>query len=957
MLNYSLQASAHLGSGTTGSRFDGASASLDGWIYSPLGTLGSTGFSQFDSNLSHAKVLRLESSFRHDFRTRMLTATLGDFQTSTFQWGRSIRMGGFQIRRNFALRDDLIPQQLFAFSGAAAVPSTVDVFIDNSRAFSTRVEPGPFRIEDIPTAAGRGAAVIHVRQPDGREVTRRVSFFTARNLVKRGVLNFSLGAGYPREAYGIESNRYSGRPAYSTSLRYGLTDRLTLAAHAEGNDNLLMGTFGFTTTPFDLAETTFVLGASRHVGETGKFETGRFTYGSLRTRIGPAELNLSLLKSEKGFVDLAYVSGTNYLGKAKVQEGSGSLLDFPRQQGVLGVTFPDTPILRNVGFSVVDSHRTNRKDFLIAASWSRQTGLAGQFARLLCNPGYSSRRDPPRTESGLCLGRASLCPCGPGFGLCHRCWNRCRNLRQSPDIAAGRRLRLQSASQTRTRRQATGVRAGAVPRPVRQDRRRRPRGSGISPTCARVLTDRWCSPGGSWLRATRSVTVSRWSMSACPACRSLFRTRRDDNRPLRQGAGNGAFLLRAQPHLDQSPGSAARRGLWRDSRRCGPCARGGGLARLKADTRPSLLLVLTDAKGHFLPLGTPVYLNGGRVPVFVAYDGQVWLQDIAPRTTCASCFPRAIADCPFPPEGKWGRFATSTDGVSQMSRLSLLSCLLLSLSGEAAVASGLSCSATMTDLDFGTISIRAGAKNQTSGKLEVQCNGAATSSVPSSVVGICVTFGPGSGGAAAGTVLRYMKNSGGAQLPYTLSQSSDDTAVNQIFLSVSLLASGPSSGVLSGVALNRYIRPDRYPERLDQSGKLPVQFRRPDGRDVPIWRNRMRPCWPDRHGAGLWCLRKCDAKLRGRSRQPRLRLTPAPCDEPGRRDHQSARPLHERYLLFHQSWLRPIFGRHRSGTSQDARLSGQDRLRPLPGPEPNRSLGKPAGEQKSLYRDRGHPDL
>lgn len=169
-----------------------------------------------------------------------------------------------------------------------------------------------------------------------------------------------------------------------------------------------------------------------------------------------------------------------------------------------------------------------------------------------------------------------------------------------------------------------------------------------------------------------------------------------------------------------------------------------------------------------------------------------------------------------------------------MSRLSLLSCLLLSLSGEAAVASGLSCSATMTDLEFGTISIRAGAKNQTSGTLEVHCNGAAPSSAPSSVVGICVTLGPGSGGAAAGMVPRYMKDSGGAQLPYTLSQSSDDTVVNQIFLSVSLRAAGSSNGPSNGVAstkiygriptLNVSINPGSYQSSFSGAMAATLQY-------------------------------------------------------------------------------------------------------------------------------------
>tara|TARA_R110002049_G_scaffold142277_2_gene304138 strand:- start:15994 stop:16929 length:936 start_codon:yes stop_codon:yes gene_type:complete len=72
------------------------------------------------------------------------------------------------------------------------------------------------------------------------------------------------------------------------------------------------------------------------------------------------------------------------------------------------------------------------------------------------------------------------------------------------------------------------------------------------------------------------------------------------------------------------------------------------------------------------------------------------------------------------------------------------------------------CTASVTDLNFGTVSVRAGAINQTSGLLDIQCSGLLT------ISSVCVHFGPGSGGAGGNNSPRYMRNALGSALAYEL---------------------------------------------------------------------------------------------------------------------------------------------------------------------------------------------
>src|SRR6202021_1988287 len=94
--------------------------------------------------------LRLDSAFTYSDPDALLTARAGDVISGGLAWTRPIRLGGLQLQRDFTLRADLATQPVPVISGSAAVPSTVDVFLNNIKAFSQNIGTGPYQIVNLP---------------------------------------------------------------------------------------------------------------------------------------------------------------------------------------------------------------------------------------------------------------------------------------------------------------------------------------------------------------------------------------------------------------------------------------------------------------------------------------------------------------------------------------------------------------------------------------------------------------------------------------------------------------------------------------------------------------------------------------------------------------------------------------------------------------------------------------
>lgn len=217
-------------------------------LFSNYGIVANTGIYRYifsgedNSNISN-RYLRYDSFWQYSHENSMTTFVLGDLVTDSLSWSNSIRIGGLKVRRNFSTRPDLITYPLPQFSGDAAVPTSIDLFIENYKMQSHMLEPGPFTIESQPFISGAGSATVVTTDAHGRQVSTTVPFYVASQLLAQGLFDFSLSAGAIRQNYGLHSNDYN-YGVVSGTAQYGLTHWLTAEGRIDAANSMTSGGLG-----------------------------------------------------------------------------------------------------------------------------------------------------------------------------------------------------------------------------------------------------------------------------------------------------------------------------------------------------------------------------------------------------------------------------------------------------------------------------------------------------------------------------------------------------------------------------------------------------------------------------------------------------------------------------------------------------------------------------------------
>ena len=303
VLNYNLFAASGLQTEGQYLAFNGGSTTLDARAFTPFGTLSQSGIVRTSSD-NQAEALRLNTTFAYSDEQSLITYRAGDVMSSGLAWTRPIRMGGFQVQRNFGLRPDLITLPLPAALGSAALPSTVDVYLNNIKTFSQDVGAGPYRINNLPVVSGSGTARVVLRDSSGRETESSLPFYASPNLLAPGLFDFSVDLGLPRLSYGTPSDTYVNNPVGSASVRAGIFDWLTVEGHGEFSGNLLNGGAGASMRAGSFGVASFALAASHHQGQTG-FQS----YVAFDTTFMGMSVNASSQRTFGSYNDLASVTG------------------------------------------------------------------------------------------------------------------------------------------------------------------------------------------------------------------------------------------------------------------------------------------------------------------------------------------------------------------------------------------------------------------------------------------------------------------------------------------------------------------------------------------------------------------------------------------------------------------------------------------------------------------------
>ncbi|WP_439816199.1 fimbria/pilus outer membrane usher protein [Zavarzinia sp. CC-PAN008] len=240
--------------------------------FSPWGVAHATFIGQSGGD---SPLLRLDSTIELDQPDTLTSIRLGDAITGSTTWTRSLRFGGIQVASNRGLQPGRSASTLPLIEGQAAIPSVVDVYVNDGLRLSMPVDAGPFTIRDLPVVSGQGDVRVVVRDVLGRESVQNIAFYADGALLPAGTLDYSAELGFTRRRYAQDSFGY-GRLAAVGTARYGLMEGdLTLEGHVEASADLALagaggylalGEFGVINGSLSGSTSSFGSGASATLG-------------------------------------------------------------------------------------------------------------------------------------------------------------------------------------------------------------------------------------------------------------------------------------------------------------------------------------------------------------------------------------------------------------------------------------------------------------------------------------------------------------------------------------------------------------------------------------------------------------------------------------------------------------------------------------------------------------------
>ena len=614
---------------------------LDARVFSPWGVASTQAIGRAGANST--KAIRLDSTYTLSDPETLRRVRIGDVISSGLAWTRPLRLGGGQIARDFGLRPDLVTFPVPSIAGQVAVPSTVDVLINGAQLLSTRAEPGPFELRQLPMVNGANDVALVVNDGLGQQVTRTVPIYTSTALLAAGLDAYSVEAGAVRLGYGYASNDYRTL-AGSGSYRRGLNDWLTVSGHAEASPSSFMGGGGVAA-----ALGSFAMASVAVAGSTAGRQAGMLAYGAIERTTRKLSLSVSAQWTDGNFRDLA------------------SLYDDP---------VPSRTLRASAGYALGSAGTV-----AIAYTRQRRSSVQPALSPGRLSPGGAVSIDPLLGPSFYLPSRTSLVSAsysaplwirgasvyatvfhdfanssssGAVFGISMALGDR-----NSASVGAG--LTGSSPSQTlQASRSVVAVGdAGGQLYASRDGRNDRALATGQykSPWSLFEVSG-YCSPGQTAWRGSASgaLVFIDGDVFASNAVSDSFAVVDTDgtpgldvlyeNRPVQRTGSSGRVLIPDLRSFEVNRVSVDPSGLPLDvdagpgSLLVRPGDRSGVVLHFGMQKSRGALVRLVDEAGQALPIGTVVTLEGDGAPVPVGYGGEAFMRGLPPHVVLRATVPQ-----------------------------------------------------------------------------------------------------------------------------------------------------------------------------------------------------------------------------------------------------------------------------------------------------------------------------
>jgi outer membrane usher protein len=609
LLNYDLY-------GSSGDGADSVAATTELRAFGRHGVINTTGLSRLSDDAGNSReYIRLETAWSRSLQQQLLTLTAGDFVGGSLAWSRPTRMGGLQLRRNFSLQPQLVTYPLPQFFGEAALPSSVELYVNGLRQYRGEVLPGPFEINTVPNINGAGQALVVITDALGRSRSLAFDYYNAPQLLQRGLSDYSFELGSVRRDYGTESFSYVGGIVGSGSLRYGLSDTLTLETHAEGGDGLFAAGAGAVVSLGLLGSVNAAYALSTGSIDGDDAEGGQASLGYAWTGNG-LSVNYQLTRTFDDYRDLAAREGrAPSLRSERAVFGYGM-----GRRGNLSLHYTRLDTLeddrfRSVGasysatlFDTVTVYLGGSRELDGAHDYGAFAGVSASFGRRL-TAGASVSHDHGRNQYSAYLAQPLPADGGAGWSL---------NTQQGSDLESYR-------AEAGIRGDHAELRVGAWS--INQSDSVYAAASGALILMERDLFAARRADAGFALVSTHGVADVPVML---------------ENRPIGRTDSRGHYLLTGlnpyQPNAISIDALHLPAQIQVDSTRATavPADRSGVTIDFALRQTRAALLILQDRDGQPVPLGSRIYRHdagASTTPDIVGYDGQAYLEALDPVNT------------------------------------------------------------------------------------------------------------------------------------------------------------------------------------------------------------------------------------------------------------------------------------------------------------------------------------
>lgn len=605
VLNYDLLASSSQNQHALGGLFDAR------W-FSGSSVFSSTGLGYAGN--SGGVSARLESTYTYSEPATLTRYRLGDVINGSLAWSRSVRLGGFQYASDFSLRPDLVRFPTPSLGGETVVPSTVDLFVNGVRQLSQPVPPGPFEIRQPPVASGAGQIAVAVTDELGRQTFRTINFYATDRLLKPGLSSYSAEGGWVRRNYGLRSNDY-GQFALSGTARHGMSDWLTLEGHAEAMRQLKLVGGGAV---FNLSNRAVLAGSL--AASSSQASSGQQLSLAIERNADPVSLSLSRTQSTRGYQDIGALQGAPVARSATLATLGLNLRDY----GSLSLAYArsKSPLLfTDLGTSSLADSET------VTLTWFKSVGSSSNLY-------LTAYRDFRNSGYGATIGL--IIPFGgrdvAGGSVSNNNGQRTSTLQASRSTVAIGDLGWQLQDTEGSYRQRIGQlnyksRYGSLSAAASQSAQASSERLGARGALAFMDGSAFATD---WIDDSFAVVDTSGVKNVGIYNENRYVGRTDDK---------GQLLLTDLRAYDVNKISVdvldlpLTLQLDQSEQYVRPRDRAGVVVHFNARRASDVTLILKDAKGEFIPLGSSIRVRESGLQAPVGYDGVSYLQELGPVNT------------------------------------------------------------------------------------------------------------------------------------------------------------------------------------------------------------------------------------------------------------------------------------------------------------------------------------